>query len=305
MKYIVFITVFLFSFIAQAVETNSSKQEGDWEFLNKWMLVEYASEGNLDGVKELIEEYNVDPNYMPEEGEYAGMTALMYAADKGYYGIVKYLVKKGADIDLYNSAGFQFPIHFALSNNHYEIADYFLENGMNAEVVDTAERPLLMFVNTDSDKGFSFFKKLVEKYNLDINSTDKYGWSILRTADNYKTVKYLVEKGVDIDFAPPQWCSLPDGKTALMAFSERNDKEIIDYLIEEGANTNYQSLISKDPSCGGETALMMAASNCAFESIELLLDKGANIQIKNYNEETAYDYAKKAKCEKNILGLLR
>ncbi len=63
-------------------------------------LMGVARNGNIDGVKFLVEK-GADINIKDEYGA----TALLYAADKGHADIVKYLISKGADVHLRTKNG--------------------------------------------------------------------------------------------------------------------------------------------------------------------------------------------------------
>ena len=57
--------------------------------------------GKLEMVKYLVEKIKIDINYLDRTGS----TALMYAAWKGYFDIVKYLIKHNANINIKNLKG--------------------------------------------------------------------------------------------------------------------------------------------------------------------------------------------------------
>jgi len=60
-------------------------------------IIDYAKNGDLAGVKKSI----ADDTDIDFQNKY-GYTALIEASKNGHLGIVKYLVKNGADINLHN-----------------------------------------------------------------------------------------------------------------------------------------------------------------------------------------------------------
>ena len=64
-----------------------------------------------------------------------------------------------------------------------------------------------------------------------------------------------------------------------------NDKATMNFLLEQGADVNYQDATN------GWTVLFFAARNSQIDIIQLLLDWGANPLIKNSLNFTARDYA--------------
>ena len=73
------------------------------------------------------------------------------------------------------------------------------------------------------------------------------------------------------------------GKTPLIQAAEKGDKDIVELLIEAGANLNHQSG-SLDNS---RTALISAIEEGHKDIVELLINAGANLNLKNHDNETA------------------
>jgi ankyrin repeat protein len=72
-----------------------------------------------------------------------------------------------------------------------------------------------------------------------------------------------------------------NGYTALMIASENGHKEVVELLLNKGANINYKN-------DDGYTALMLASAKGHKNIVELLLNKGAHIDYKN--DKLIYKY---------------
>lgn len=84
-------------------------------------------------------------------------------------------------------------------------------------------------------------------------------------ADNFDKVKYLIEKGVNVN--AQNLC----GVTALMRASRKGHIEIVNYLIEKDADI----LISADI---GQTALGYAICLGDFDLVKFFVEKGADVK---------------------------
>ncbi|MBI9107812.1 MAG: ankyrin repeat domain-containing protein [Spirochaetales bacterium] len=85
--------------------------------------------------------------------------------------------------------------------------------------------------------------KLLIKYGADINKRDVvFGSTMLHAAMDLKTVRLLIELGADVNAV-----ELKFGNTPLHAWviSYKNDLEMIQYLIEHGANVNIKNNLRK------------------------------------------------------------
>lgn len=90
------------------------------------------------------------------------------------------------------------------------------------------------------------------------------------------------------------------GMTPLMyALQERSGKEIIEFLINNGANVNLKN-------SSNQTPLMIAVrDNNDKDVVQLLLSKGANIHDKDDDQWTPLVYAIMCNNKSDIIDLLR
>lgn len=93
-----------------------------------WLHVA-ASFGQLDIVRNLVEEFHVDIN---KEGGISDGGALDGASGDGHYDVVKYLLDKGAKLD--TSPPHKNPLFAAIYGNHLEIGKLLLEAGIDKDV---------------------------------------------------------------------------------------------------------------------------------------------------------------------------
>ena len=87
------------------------------------LLLDASIADDLKKVQQLINE-GVDPNY---QGSAYG-SALLYAAGNGHTDIVRFLLEKGASIDIKNGFG-STPLMAAAMRGHDEAAQLLLEKG--------------------------------------------------------------------------------------------------------------------------------------------------------------------------------
>lgn len=98
---------------------------------------------------------------------------------------------------------------------------------------------------------------------------------------NVEVIELLIQKGANVNKPrDPE----NDGLTPLMAAAAGDHSEVVKVLIEAGANVNAADV-------EGMTALMMAAQNGKFKATEALLTGGADKNVTNRDEKTAFDLA--------------
>ena len=224
-------------------------------------LFDAIERDDYDGVKKAIEkgawintreELFYVPNLIP-----TNPTPLISACKKGNEKIITLLLDSGADINKKDNYTGQTPLLAALhgtKSNRFSIAMFLLENGADPYAVQIASSPI---------------KKSLIVLDSDNAQTIKEGFELF---------KYLMEQKVSMD--------IPVGKQNALTFAAvYSNYNAVEYLIEE----NYFDVDSKDSA--GNTALIVATKNNETQIIQLLLQLGADKSIKDAEGKTAYDYA--------------
>jgi len=106
-----------------------------------------------------------------------------------------------------------------------------------------------------------------------------YGRLVARKDDYFKTVKLLIDKGINVNHRNYY------GSAPLMAYVINFSPEVIKLLLDAKANPNNQN-------DNGETVLMVAAKGLYEDTIKLLLDYGADKSLEDNKGKRAYDYTK-------------
>ena len=253
-------------------------------------IFEAAEKGDLEAVKKLIE---ADPSLVQAKTD-AGETALFPAAAGGHLEIVRFLLERGAPIDILN-ANRQNALLYAAFEGHKEIVTLFLAKGANLSIKDRFGRTALHYA---AREGRPEVVEILLKNGGDLSLRDQHGmtppdYAVLRNQTdiifllvkkglvnlkeqngvnllhiaaaqgNEKLVKYFLEKG-----AAPALKSW-SGDTLLQSFIQGSLVEYADKWISYGADINAQNQ-------AGKTPLHFAVERDLDDIIALLLKKGAN-----------------------------
>lgn len=105
-------------------------------------------------------------------------------------------------------------------------------------------------------------KEILSNCDPNATSDNVYQKYLLLTSIPLEIVKWLVERGADVNVKSTY-------DTPLMKHAYSREYEICKFLIENGADVNAECF-------AGMTALCRAADNCAAEVVRLLLENGAD-----------------------------
>jgi ankyrin repeat protein len=142
------------------------------------------------------------------------------------------------------------------------IQDLLVHKQVDANAQDTNGRNALMYIAT-------------KKPATNISAQDAE--LLLKIEKNI--AQLLLKNKVDIDAQDS------NGKTALMLAAERNNKELVNHLIEQGADPNIRSN-------SGMSALMYNAVTARdAEIMNLLINAGAHVDLQDQNGTTALMFA--------------
>lgn len=215
-------------------------------------------------IKSNKEKYGNDIiNYSDDDG----YTALMYACEKGYFEIVEFLLKDGADVNKQN----------------HKVDGY--RNAL--EITASILQSRLDYINKDGKNKYECIKENFAIFAKIIEILIKYGVEVLESraimcgeteSCNYIKGVYLLEQVESGNLEKLQQCIGKglDGNfrysnriTALMYACKNGNFEVAITLISAGADIN-----AKDNN--GKSVLNYAAEGGNMEIMKLLLAQGAN-----------------------------
>jgi uncharacterized protein len=241
-------------------------------------LVFAARQGDLESVK-LILEHGADINQQTE----GGWTALLAAVQNRYYGLASFLLEHGADPKIQNKGGWS-PLYIATDNRNIEGGDYptrkpdfdhleiiklLLDHGadVNARMHSSTETRTIFthqwlyeegatpFLRAAQSSDLALMKLLLErgadpKLNTDDGTTPlmvasgigwvegvTYEWS---PAANVEAVNMLLDLGVDAN------ARNAEGRTALMGAAHKGRNDIVQLLVDRGADLAVRDIGSRD-----------------------------------------------------------
>ena len=244
-----------------SINTNETEETTYYSYTDK-EIISFIESGDFQTIKKLIESKSLDVNYNLDIDEYSKSTPLIQAIKYKQTDIINYLLENNADVNLKEELTGFTPLMASLHD--ITITELLIEKGADIEAKDDDGINALVYAST---------------YN------------------NEEMVKFLLEKGADANTV----CEIENehtdiASTPLMNAAYRGNTNIINMLLENGANINYTTDF-------GMTALMMAASFNQFEAAKVLLENNADTSITDEYGRTALDLAK-LEDYKDIVELL-
>lgn len=191
---------------------------------------------------------------------------LIEAVEEGNITKISRLIKKGANIETKDQSG-RTPLIIASTHNEKFIIDLFLKEGADINATDIHGNTALI-ISTIANNTESVNLLIERKANLEAKNEDPTN----------KTERPEAEDIIPDDGYRSLGCDY--GNTALMMAAKLNHINIVNILLEAGANIETQDL-------KGNTLLLIAAENSRTELMTILLAKNANIENKNYDDNTA------------------
>ena len=219
------LTIWFLVFIGFSTPANLFAQGPD-------MLFSKVTRNDISAVKELIAS-GADINHQQER---YGHTPLIIACNYNYKELAKFLISKGADINIRGKDGSSALI--AAGSNSQELVELLLSKGadVNAKMLD----------------GTGVFTQCII--------------GILGKRVSIELAEILLSKGANIDEAPTSGDA--EGYTNLIMAARNNNEKLVRFLIKNGANVNAKTK-------NGATALSLAVKERHQNIINILKSNGA------------------------------
>src|SRR5262249_25513636 len=217
-------------------------------------------------------------------------TALQYAVRDGHLDTIRFLIEKGADLNVRDGEGAS-PLDDAVWRGSLDTVAILLAHGarLNESYTRTGATP----VNEAAYRGNTAVVQYLLQFHPDLGLPDKRGYSPLDNAirmGKEDSAVLLLE-------AEPKEQQTPEffGKT-MDAAIRKDQSVLVETLLRHGALAN-------DLLPSGSTPLDVAASAGAIKVVHALLDKSADPNISGRNEATALEDAS-LKGLDSIVGML-
>jgi len=274
-------------------------------------LIKAAKDGNLLAVQTALAEV-VDANEMAITSQ---CLALIMASGQGHMDIVKFLLKKGADINFKTDT--VWVMRSTSGYGHTGVVELMLtEWTENADVyVKSKDFFGVTALVMASQNGHTEVVKLLLENGADVNMKIKlFGETALWLASqngHAEIVKLLLDKGADVNvkandeilrqnfvghFKGYEDCSV----TALWMASQNGHPEVVKHLLAANADVNAANTINN------ATPLFIASTKGHIEVVKLLLEAKAEINSKSNlagRDDTPLSIAKRM-GHKQIVELL-
>jgi ankyrin repeat protein len=200
-----------------------------------------------------------------------GMTLLQNAIGDGDFEEMRFLIKRGADVNKGGNGGM--PLYEAVVRGNRSAAELLIEAGANIDAHGVNGYTAL---HAAALHGFTILSELLLDKGADINARNFHAETPLYLAASggfASTVELLIKRGADVEKGSIE------GMTPLGIAVQRRNTQVVKILIKAGANPNT-------PSREGESPLLLAVKNKDNECAEILLASGADVNAADKNGVT-------------------
>ena len=239
-----------------------------------------SKQGNIEKLKTILSE---NPGLLDAEDS-KGFTPVHSAVVGGKEDVVKFLIDKGADLNIRNKNGLT-PVFTAIDRGRNNIAKVLIENGADINIKGYRGSTLLHMAARGGDSGLA--QVLLDK-GAKINVRDSRGNTPLHMAfesnqlenRRFGLIKMLVDNGADVN------AKNSAGSTPFILTVQKNFSEIALYMIEKSKD-------KMEVFPNGKSLLHWAASAGKTDLVETLLKNGADKNENTADGKTPLYYAVK------------
>ena len=232
-------------------------------------LLRACVKGCLDTVKVLVQA-GAELRVAGADGD----TCLIAASREGHTETVRYLVGLGqVDVDQVGGRGANTSLHRA--QNHADVVQVLIDAGADIEKENSQGYTPLLFACV---KGFLDTVKVLVQAGAELRVAGADGDTCLIAASregHTETVRYLVGlEQVDVDQEGG-----PDATTALHEAVDKNHADVVQVLIDAGADIEKRDSV-------GRTPLILACVRGCLDAVKVLVQAGAELRVTDSNDDT-------------------
>lgn len=232
------------------------KEDLQVKFSNDTLFLTACTNGDLNECERLLDNNLVDVNVTTSDG----ITGLHEAAICGNVGMVEFLLQRGANINCCDNEGWT-PLHAAASLGKSKIVSILLEHGADPTMV-TCEN-LLAFDLARNDDVQSLIAERLRDHDIDA----------LR-AQEERAIESDIDRWIETGQYEER--SHPVTKaTVLHVIAAKGYVKLMKRILEVPSLKKKINLEAKD--CEGFTPLLAASFWSQMEIVDLLIENGANI----------------------------
>jgi ankyrin repeat protein len=207
--------------------------------------------------------------------------------------VVRYAVKKGANIDEVDGTGANV-IHSAARNEDSDVLRFLLEDKGMGHLVNATNRtgktPLLKALKRENEKTVVLLLQHGADPNVPHPTAGDWPIHIAVALEMFRAVEALIKAGADMNAAVPA----PYGFTALHYGAEVSGDMVLT-LLQAGANPNVRDHLDNTPlhiAAQPNNWLPSTDEDQALLIVQALLEGGADGTLKNLMGVTAIEVAK-------------
>ncbi|KAF6198752.1 hypothetical protein GE061_006774 [Apolygus lucorum] len=279
--------------------------------------LQIAVQRGYEKISDLLITHGADIN-MPCNTVLGGnYTPLHLACSYGHLGIVKRLLKRGADLEVKTLEG-RTPVHTAVShfkgdtNALLEIVQLMIDSGAKINTLDQENSTIIhAAVDNQCLPLVKLIFELITKINLDfktfVNSTTLCGLTPLHIAAANGCVElaeFLLQHNANINLVSP---NSPDEFTPLHIASKNIHVDIIKLFLSRGANVNALSALNQTPA----HVILSFPDNFShrhlqkgLSAVTVLLENGGDVDSIDDNGDSILNLAVKLRCLVAVQAIL-
>jgi ankyrin repeat protein len=246
-----------------------------------------ASQGDLAAVRYFVELKYADVDAQLGDANEAPMH---WAARHGHLDVVRYLVTRGADVDIVNKNG-QPPLSYALGKHHEGVAEFLMARGADLELRGLFGGMLHSAAGGSNLEAARYLLSLGFDVNEPAREYDIRPLCSAGYSGTPEMIGFLIEQGAEVQGA----CGRA-GRTALHRAADGSNVAGARVLLEHGHDPNGRPGESRTP-------LHMAVEKGNQEFVKLLLEYDVDPDRKDWDERTALEIARKRQRDEIVLLL--